>query len=158
LLLLDSDRQVALDDFAVHWAIFQHHDAMIGIRIPRYDGSLRAVISFLMRHFLILLFGVAPSDAGVPYKLIRAEDWRSAAEILKPDNVIPSVLLAEHLLLTGRDVVEQPIKHRPRGGSSSSLNLSRLFRLCINATVAVVAFRVEISKRRLIEQAPVSDR
>lgn len=158
MLLLDSDRQIALDDFAVHWAAFQHHDAMLGIRTPRYDGSLRAVISFLMRHLIILLFGQAPRDAGVPFKLIRAKDWQSAAEVLKPDNVIPSVLLAEYLLLTGRDVIERPVEHRARAGSSSSLNLSRLLRLCAKAVVAVMTFRIEMSKRRYPQQATVPDR
>lgn len=144
LFLLDSDNQVSLDDFGKQWQAFQTHDAVIGIRTPRYDGFARAVISYCMRIMILALYGHAPKDAGVPFKLVRAIDWRSIAPVIGRTNVIPSVLLAIHLFKSGRNVIECPVIHRPRVGSQSTLRFTRLAKFCMVAAGALWMFRSAI--------------
>ena len=144
LLLVDADCQVALHDFGEHWQAFRNRDAVLGIRAPRHDGSVRSFVSFAMWLVTYMLFGKAPRDGGVPFKLVRAEIWREAMPIIGSANVIPSVMLAVYLLITGRTVVQKQVTHRPRHGSRSTLNLCRLMTLCFKAVIALFAFRIAV--------------
>ena len=121
LLLLDSDRQIVLDDFAAAWAAYRTGDALIGIRADRHDGPLRAVISRGMRIVLRVLFGKAPRDPNIPFKIVKRADWRRAAPAIGADNPLPSVLLALYLTKSGARIVQYPITHRAREGSVSEL-------------------------------------
>jgi glycosyltransferase involved in cell wall biosynthesis len=146
ILLLDADRQIALDDFPAHWEAFRTNDAVLGIRLPRRDGRVRACISWAMRGFGLMLFGKAPRDGGTPFKLIRAQVWREVAPLISPTNVLPSVILAIYVIVSGQNVVQRPVKHRARRGSMSSLNLPRLLTLCVNAAIALVRFRIALRR------------
>lgn len=141
LLLLDSDRQIALEGFAEAWRAYQTGDAFIGIRADRRDGPLRAVISRTMRTMLGLTFGKVPRDPNIPFKLISREAWTRAAPAIGPDNPLPSVLLALHLAMSGARIVQHPIPHRAREGSVSELRGWKLMRFCMLAARTLLAFR-----------------
>ncbi len=149
LLLLDSDRQIALDDFAAAWAAFKDADALIGIRAARKDGLLRAVISRSMRLTLRLMFGRVPRDPNIPFKLVKRADWRRAAPAIGDDNPLPSVLLALHLARSGARIVQYPIRHRAREGSVSELRGWKLMKFCMLAGRTLIAFRLKPEVRAL---------
>jgi len=144
ILLLDSDRQIALDDFARHWARMTQENlvAFLGLRRPRHDAFHRLVISALMRLLILLCFGRAPQDAGAPYKIVRRAEAEAARRFIGEDCWIPSVLLAVYLLVRHRDrVVEAGVTHRPRVAGTSVLNLARLVTFCRSAALDVLRFR-----------------
>lgn len=93
-----------------------------------------------------MLFGKAPRDGNTPFKLIRAQVWREVAPLIGPSNVLPSVILAIYVIVSGRKVVQRPVIHRARRGSTSSLNLSRLLVLCVKAAIALVRFRIALRR------------
>jgi dolichol-phosphate mannosyltransferase len=142
LLLLDSDRQIPLDAFQAHWNARKDFDVYLGLRLPRHDPGFRLIISKLMRMVLKLIVGVAPRDAGAPYKLISVSAWQRASRHIRPGCWIPSVLLASYVLGDRRlRVIEAPIKHRERLHGVSTLNAKRLVRFCWFAMGDILAFR-----------------
>lgn len=149
LLQLDSDRQIVLDDFDAAWAAYRTGDALIGIRADRHDGPLRAIISRSMRLILRLLFGKAPRDPNIPFKIVKRADWHRAAAAIGPDNPLPSVLLALYLTKSGARIVQHPIVHRAREGSVSELRGWKLFKFCLLAGRTLLAFRLNPDVRAL---------
>lgn len=149
LLLLDSDRQILLDDFKSHWAARNSFDVFLGLRLPRHDPGFRLIISKLMKAALNLVAGVSPQDAGAPYKLLSASVWQRASRHIRPDCWIPSVLLASYVL-SDKDlrVLEAPIKHRERLHGVSTLNAKRLVRFCWFAMGDIISFRSSLQKAR----------
>lgn len=141
LLLLDSDRQIALEGFADAWRACKSGDAFIGIRADRRDGVLRAIISRSMRGLLGLTFGKVPRDPNIPFKLVSREAWTRAAPAIGDDNPLPSVLLALHLSMSGAKIVQHPVRHLAREGSVSELRGWKLMRFCMLAARTLLAFR-----------------
>ena len=136
LLLLDSDRQIALEAFATHWEQLHQEelDAILGIRAPRHDPALRLIITRMMCWLIAFRFDRSPQDAGVPYKLIRTEAWEDLAPHVRRDAAIPSVLLAILLLNNrGPRVREIRVEHRARISGRSVLRWRRLYDLCREA-------------------------
>lgn len=142
LLLLDSDRQVSLEDFSQHWQMTRDYDVVLGLRRPRSDPFYRQGISILMRILLLVQLGQNVKDGGAPYKLLRREVWNEARHALRPNCWIPSVLLAAAAL--GRDdlkVIQLPIKHRIRKHGPSTLNFKRLGTFCREGVADIAYFR-----------------
>lgn len=134
LLLLDSDCQIGLEDFASHWESRATYDAFLGVRKPRHDPPARLVISFLMRNALWLMAGVSPRDAGAPYKLVSRPMWLSASGFISEKSWIPSVLLAAFALRSPQlRVMQLPIRHYARPHGQSTLNAQRIARFCWHA-------------------------
>lgn len=143
VLILDSDRQIELDDFAAFWRAYGTADAVLGIRALRQDDAVRRAISQGLRRLLGLLFGPVPRDTNVPFKIIARDAWAKAAPAIGPDNPIPSALLALHLGMSGARIVQLPVVHRPRIGSVSNFRGWKLFRFCLIAGAAVISFRLD---------------
>lgn len=145
VLLLDSDCQVALNDFSAHWREFEGRQAVLGVRVPRYDGWHRTILSMMMKGLVSVLFRVSPVDAGTPFKLVRMRHWIVAKQWIDPSNPIPAVLLAIYLVNNGGDVVQRRVVHRPRLGSASTLKPIRLFKFCSKGVAAIARFRLAAS-------------
>ena len=141
VLLLDSDCQIALGDFDAHWKDFDGRDALLGIRMPRYDGWHRTILSLMMKGLVSILFRVSPIDAGTPFKLVRMKHWIAAKQWIDPSNPIPAVLLAIYLVNNGGDVAQRRVIHRPRLGSVSTLKPMRLLKFCSAGASAIARFR-----------------
>lgn len=157
MLLLDSDCQVGLAQFPGHWARRKEFDAFLAIRTPRNDAAFRLLISRMMRLVLKAQLGVAPADAGAPYKLVSRRAWSLASRMIKPDCWIPSVLLAAFLLKDSRfRVVQEPIEHFKRPHGESTLNLKRLVRFCWHALADIrefgAAYRQDTALRHVKER------
>jgi dolichol-phosphate mannosyltransferase len=149
LLLLDSDLQIKLDQFADDWARMARENliAVIGIRRPRHDPPHRLVITRLMRALIFLAFGAAPKDAGVPYKILRREAWDIARTHISEGSWIPSVLTALILLRTQpRRVREITVVHLARDHGTTSLNYKRLARFCRHASAEILKLRRDLRR------------
>ena len=142
VFLIDSDRQVSLKNFALHWVMTADHDAILGLRRPRRDPLHRLLISFAMRVLLRARLGIHAGDAGAPYKLVKRQVWQDACKMMRDGCWIPSVLLAAHVLRR-RDIVarEVPVEHRRRSHGPSTLNLGRLARFCREGAIDVAFYR-----------------
>lgn len=144
LLLLDSDRQIGLEDFARHWQDL--NGALIGVRRPRHDPASRLVITRAMRLLIRALFSQAPEDAGAPYKLIQRDLWEEVRPLIGQDSWIPSVLLAVAVQnLHPQRYRETTVRHLARRGGKSTLRLGRLARFCVHAAFDLFGLRKQIA-------------
>jgi len=112
--LLDSDRQIPLDEFAALWQAAQGRDGAFGVRWPRRDPLLRLILTRVIRLFLRAVFRARLRDANVPFKIIRRSVWRAAREFIPDDTIAPSLFLALYAAKRGLDIAERPVRHRPR--------------------------------------------
>ena len=142
VLLVDSDRQIALDSFATAWAHIQRgHDCVFGVRRRRHDPMLRLYLMRLVRFAIRLLFGVRIFDANVPYKLLRRSIWNQALACIPPGTLAPSLFLALFVKLNGHDVVDMDVDHRPRAAGATSIRRLRLLTFSAKAFAQLLAFR-----------------
>ncbi|WP_051236233.1 glycosyltransferase family 2 protein [Ottowia thiooxydans] len=140
-LLLDSDRQVSLEGFGDTWALASEHEAVLGIRRPRFDPKHRLVLSAAVHWVLVNWAGVRVTDANVPYKLIRRRFLLDAVAAMPVRPRIPSILLTVYLSHLGVRIAEQPIQHRARTTGQSVLRPLKLARFCAASALELWHFR-----------------
>ena len=149
VLLIDSDRQIALDSFATAWTHAQRgRDAVFGVRRRRHDPQLRLFLMRLVRFAIRLLFGVRIFDANVPYKLLRRSIWTDALACIPPGTLAPSLFLALFAKLKGCDIVDMDVEHRPRTSGTASIRRLRLLAFSAKAFAQLLAFRRCVSSVR----------
>ncbi len=148
ILLLDSDRQIPLTDFAAHWEQRRPDTVLCGVRTNRCDPGHRLLLTRLVRLAIRVLFGRTLNDGNVPYKLVPAPAWERIRPLLPPDTLTPSLFLA---IAAARDpqiqLVEVPVAHLPRRSGKVSLVSWRLVRFCFRAGVQLLQLRRELRAR-----------
>lgn len=145
IMLLDSDRQIALDDFTQHWKLVQDgYDCVFGVRRTRHDPRLRLWLTRFIRQVLQLLFGVELYDANVPYKLLRRDVWDDASRLIPADTLAPSLFLAIYAKKRGYRVHEADILHRERETGEVSIRRFKLLRFCARGFMQMLAFRKQL--------------
>jgi len=149
VLLIDSDRQIALDSFATAWAHAQQGcDAVFGVRRRRHDPQLRLYLMRLVRFAIRILFGVRIFDANVPYKLLRRSIWSEASACIPRGTLAPSLFLAIFVKLKRYNIVEMDIEHRERAAGVASIRRLKLLKFSARAFAQLMAFRRCVSHVR----------
>lgn len=145
LFLIDSDRQIPLDDFQAAWAeVMQGTDAVFGVRRRRYDPALRLYLTVLIRHAVNALFQVKLHDANVPYKLFRRAIWNDARQCIPDGTLAPSLFLAIVAKARGYRVVERDVVHKERDTGEVSLRRVKLFKFCAAALSQLLELRLRV--------------
>jgi glycosyltransferase involved in cell wall biosynthesis len=146
LLLLDSDRQIGLRDFAETWRLAQHRDAVLGVRRDRADPRYRLALSGMLRAGLAAAFGIRSADPNAPYKLVRRDCALDAIGAMPARPRIPSILLTVYLARRGLRTVEQPVPHFERAEGESSLKFARLVRFCAASLVELLQYHRKLGR------------
>lgn len=145
-LLIDSDRQIPLHDFARTWALAGKSGVCLGIRHPRQDPAHRRLLSRALAVALRALDRRAPRDANVPYKLIRRDRLDEVLALLPEGARVPSVMISLWLAVRGHPYAEQPVSHRPRQAGENHLRPWRLTRFCAAAIVELARFHRQLRR------------
>jgi glycosyltransferase involved in cell wall biosynthesis len=140
LLLLDADREIALEGFAARFARARGHDALFGVRERRVQPWSRRVATRGLALAIRVLFGVALRDANAPFKLLQRRLWDDAQRFA-PAGPLPSALLAACAKASGRDVVEEAVPQRARPERRSALRGVRLVGLAARSLASLLALR-----------------
>jgi len=133
ILLLDSDRQIELNDFGTHWQQAQTVDGVFGIRKKRHDPLHRLVLTRCIAFALFTLFGAKLSDANIPYKLFRRTLWKKARSIIADGTLAPSLFFAAFCAVYKFNILYIPVTHLPRTTGTVNLKPLKLFRFCKKA-------------------------
>jgi glycosyltransferase involved in cell wall biosynthesis len=125
ILQIDSDGQSDPCHLACFWEMRDSYDVIYGKR-KRFDGQLRIIASFVLRHLLRVCEGVDCVDANVPYRLMNtftcAAAIRSIPSSISLANVALAVILKrDHKLRHG----EIPVNFPPRHGGEPSVPLTK---------------------------------
>lgn len=131
IFLIDSDRQIPLNDFAAAWdKVMEGHDAVFGVRRRRFDPAFRIYLSRLVRESVNVLFRVRLQDANVPYKLFRRAIWNDARECVPEGTLAPSLFLAIVAKSRGYRILEVDVTHKERNTGEVSLRRVKLLKFC----------------------------
>lgn len=142
VFMLDSDRQIPLDDFPKAWGeIAAGRDAVFGVRRRRHDPVLRLYLTVVIRAAVRLLFGVQLYDANVPYKLLRKSIWDEARPLVPDDTLAPSLFLAIIAKRRGHDIVELDVTHKERDTGEVQIRRMKLLKFCARGLSQLLTLR-----------------
>lgn len=144
ILLLDSDRQVAVDSFPEFYNLARQYDVVLGVRAKRYDPPTRLLLTRAVRLSLFMILGIRLRDANCPFKLFRRSVWQAAEPLIPPDTLAPSLLFAAFVSQGKYRVVEREIVHRERPGGVSSIRHWKLLVFCSRAFRQLLEFRCKV--------------
>lgn len=142
VFLIDSDRQIPLDEFATAWQqVLSGRDAVFGVRRRRYDPAFRLYLSGLIRQSVNVLFRTEIADANVPYKLFRRAIWSEARDCVPDGTLAPSLFLAIVAKARGYNIVELDVTHKERDTGEVSLRRFKLLKFCARALSQLLKLR-----------------
>jgi glycosyltransferase involved in cell wall biosynthesis len=134
LLLLDSDGQLDVADFAGMWEQRGVADLVIGRRVERNDPRHRLVLTWFVRVLASLTARTWVADSNVPFKLVRRSLYEHVRPTIPENTFAPSLLLAVGAYRARARVVVVPVAHRARPAGASTLHPVRLARAVAIAT------------------------
>jgi glycosyltransferase involved in cell wall biosynthesis len=134
LLLLDSDGQLDVADFARMWERRNDADLVIGRRVERDDPLHRLVLTWFVRLAASWAARAWIVDSNVPFKLVRRSLYEHLRPTIPERTFAPSLLLAVDAYRARARVVVVPVAHRARPAGTSSLHPVRLVRAVATAT------------------------
>lgn len=140
LFLIDSDRQIPLEAFAVLWEEARLGDGAFGVRAKRHDPLHRLLLTRLVRGAIALLFGVRVRDANIPFKIVRRSIWEDARPYIPDDTLTPSLFLAIFAATAGASIAYRRVPHRERETGVVSIRHWKLLKFCTRALRQLVAF------------------
>ena len=141
VFLIDSDRQIPLDDFASAWAQVAGRDAVFGVRRRRYDPKFRIYLSGLIRRSVNVLFRIRLEDPNAPYKLFRRAIWQDVRECVPDGTLAPSMFLAIAARSRGYNILEIDVSHKERDTGEVSLRHFRLLKFCARGLAQLLGLR-----------------
>jgi glycosyltransferase involved in cell wall biosynthesis len=146
IFLIDSDRQIPLDEFSSAWAAVQRgRDAVFGVRRRRHDPALRLYLSRFIQRVVRAMFGVKLQDANVPYKLFRRAVWQQARPLIPDGTLAPSLFLAVVARLQGYDILEVDVVHKERDTGEVSIRRLKLLKFCARGLSQMLELRRRVS-------------
>ena len=147
VFLIDSDRQILLDNFADFWAAVEEgYDGAFGVRRQRHDPTLRLLLTKVIRYSLTLLFGVKIFDANIPFKLLRRKIWDDAKKLMASDTLAPSLFLAIYMKRKGYKIKTMDIIHQERSTGEVSIKRWKLIKFCAKAFGQMMTFRKALNR------------
>jgi dolichol-phosphate mannosyltransferase len=117
----DSDRQHVPSDFWRLWEQREMNDFILGVRSSRADGTLRVLITSVLRVANFAVWGLWIRDANCPFKLMRRRAMEKTLILVPYDSFIPMVMLSILCRLMKYRVTETLVQHLPRRGGEQSL-------------------------------------
>ncbi|HAE44470.1 MAG TPA: glycosyl transferase family 2, partial [Lachnospiraceae bacterium] len=117
----DSDRQTLPTEFEGFWKRRKKYDAVIGKRLVRGDGKMRAFVEKFLCFLLRLFFRVALPDANAPFRLMKRELLEKYIGRFEDDYNLPNVMLTTFFAYYHEKMRFVPITFRPRQGGKNSV-------------------------------------
>jgi glycosyltransferase involved in cell wall biosynthesis len=147
LFLLDSDRQIPVEDFALLWEKRGAGRLVSGLRRSRHDPLHRLVLTRIVRAAVWVLFGKWVRDANVPFKLLHRQVWQRVAPLIARDALTPSLFLAVAAAVDPQiELATVVVRHRERTTGATVLRPLKLLRFCRKAFGQMLRFRKEIRR------------
>lgn len=140
LFVIDSDRQIPIENFQTLWSRIGSCDAIFGVRTRRDDPIVRLILTRLVRLAILTLFGVWIRDANCPFKLFRRNMWLNARTLIPDRALTPSLLIAIFACRHDVRVCHVEVSHLRRSTGTPSLHLRKLLRFCRRAFVELLSF------------------
>lgn len=129
----DSDGQTNPLEFDSFWRERNKYNVVLGERIVRGDGKLRAFVEKVVCKLLKLYFKVNVNDANAPFRLMKTTILKKYLDKLPNDYNLPNIMLTTYFVYYNEKVLFKEITFKPRQGGKNSINLKKIFKIGINA-------------------------
>ena len=137
---IDSDDEMAPDDFGALWSRRCDFDFLVGTRAGRVQTLSRRIVSLASRMAVRLFYGRGVWDVNTPYRLMRTSAFRdfyaAIPERTFAPNVIISGLAARHRLR----LFETRVPQRDRTTGEASIKKWKLLKASVRSFCQTVAF------------------
>jgi dolichol-phosphate mannosyltransferase len=143
---LDSDCQFRVADLWKLWALRTEADLVLGVRASRQDPTHRLVLSRIVALTVSALARRRLRDANVPFRLIRRELWDDLDPLIGHAALAPSILVSIGAVARAWRLVETPVTHLPRAGSSS-LRAVRLVSFSLRGLLELIGFHRQLRRQ-----------
>lgn len=148
ILIIDSDRQIPLDNFETVWERRQGFDALFGRRLNRHDPFIRKVISTGLKVQLRIIFHSPMADANAPFKLISRRFLEASCRVIPADCLIPSVFLSVYAQHAGFRYALVDVPYRGRAAGTTSLRKVKLLKFSARSLAQLIAFKRALARHR----------
>ncbi len=125
VMQIDSDGQCDPQYFFRLWRKRQECDVVYGYRFRRDDGWRRILASVVLIAVLLIFARVYCIDANVPYRLMKTNGLKDAADRIPSDFFLANIAVAVLLRKEGRKEGVVPIRFRERYGGEPSVTLGK---------------------------------
>lgn len=142
----DSDGQTNPDEFNKFWNERYTYDIILGNRITRADGKLRAYIERVVCFLLKVYFEVEIPDANAPFRLMKAETIEKYLYKIPSDYNIPNIMLTAYFTYYKESVQFRKISFAKRTTGKNSINIKKIFAIGFRALGDFWNFRREMRK------------
>jgi len=144
VFVLDSDRQIVVEDFNRLWAARDGAALVLGLREPRRDLLYRRAGSRFVAAFASLLAGHRLRDPNVPFRLFRRRLWSELSPAMAVGARAPMLTLSLGAAVQGESIVQVPVSHRARPWGRPSLAGLRLVRFGAQTVAEMLRFRLRL--------------
>ena len=114
IMQIDSDDQVSSSEFKILWDRRNDTNFILGYRQIRMDPTHRKIISWSLRSFLKIFFGVPIADSNIPFRLMNKSLLHQMLPLLPPELFAPNIFLAVLAARHGEQLLHIPVMHKRR--------------------------------------------
>lgn len=123
----DSDGQTDPKEFDAFWDARMTHDAIIGNRSDRQDGSSRRFVEKTLLFILRMTFGVKMPDSNAPFRLMKRELVAKYIDKMPRDYNLPNVMFSTYFVYFHENIEFRHVTFKPRQGGINSINMKKIF-------------------------------
>ena len=139
----DGDNQTKPEEFEDFWKERKKYDAIVGKRIAREDGKIRAFVEGVVCFLLRLIFNIKIPDANAPFRLMKAYMLKKYIKRLPANYNLPNIMFTTFWVYYGEAVLFKEISFLQREKGKNSINLFKIFKI----GMAAVGDWIQIKKR-----------
>ncbi len=146
---VDSDNQFVAEDFWLLWKKMESEnlDVVIGRRHNRKDPFARLLITFCLKNFLFLAFGVRLIDPNSPFRLFKKSALEHLLIYVPKTQMLPSICLSVAAYKKGYKVGWVNVTHLARMSGHSFIRHFKIFRLVFAATSELLVFKELLAQK-----------
>lgn len=142
----DSDGQTNPMEFEKFWNLRAQYDAIIGNRVVRGDGRIRAFVERIVCILLRLYFGIRVPDANAPFRLMKSEIVKKYLVNLPAEYNLPNIMLTTYWVYYSEKVSFVDISFKARQGGKNTINISRIIKIGMQALRDFKYFKREMAQ------------
>ncbi len=138
---VDSDNEIAAEQFTRLWQEREKYDAVVGIRVNRSQPLARKIISLVSRLVVALFYGTGVTDVNCPFRLMRSEVLNEILPRIPEQTFAPNVAISGFLARSKVRILNMPMPHRNRKTGEVSIKKWRLMKAVFKSFLQVIRIR-----------------
>ena len=141
---IDSDGEIGPESFQTIWERRGSYDLLLGQRIGRHSGVVRASLSFFARLAVLILYSSEVHDVNSPFRLMRAELFKEIFFKIPDGTFAPNVIISGAASRAKLRILEHSVQYTARKTGEVSLKKMRLLRAALRSLFQTIKFRFDI--------------